>query len=137
MRWNVTVGKKITAYSAVMILFITLLILIPTALKPQGEDKLPLKQAAFWIKENKNKPAPKIMSNEPLVGYYAGGGNLLIPSLSYPEFVNYIKKANVDYLVFSERDIINGKNFLPLLQPEKFKRVDFENKKVLIYEVAR
>jgi len=137
MRWNFRGGKKIASHSALIILLITLLILIPTALKPQGEDKLPLKQAAFWIKENKNKPAPKIMSNEPLVGYYAGGKNLLIPALGYPGFVNYIKTRKIDYLVFSERDIINGKKFLPLLQPEKFKRVDFENKKVLIYEVAR
>jgi len=137
MRWNVTGGKKITAYSAVMILFITLLILIPTALKPQGEDKLPLKQAAFWIKENKKKPFPMIMSNEPLVGYYAGGNNLVIPALSYPDFVNYINTEQVDYLVFSERDMNNGKIFLPLLQPEKFKRVDCENKKVLVYEVLR
>ncbi len=137
MRWNVTGGKKIASHSALIILLITLLILIPTALKPQGEDKLPLKQAAFWIKENKKKPFPMIMSNEPLVGYYAGGNNLLIPALSYPDFVNYINTEQVDYLVFSERDINNGKKFLPLLQPEKFKRVDFENKKVFVYEVLR
>ena len=78
-----------------------------------------------------------IMSNEPLVGYYAGGRNRLIPALSYPDFVNYINTEQVDYLVFSERDINNGKKFLPLLQPEKFKRVAFENKKVLVYEVLR
>ena len=137
MRWNFTGGKKIAAHSAVIILLITLLILIPTALKPQGEDKLPLKQAAFWIKENKKKPFPMIMSNEPLVGYYAGGRNRLILALSYPDFVTYSNTEQVDYLVFSERDINNGKFFLPLLQPEKFKRVDFENKKVLVYEVLR
>jgi hypothetical protein len=77
------------------------------------------------------------MSNEPLVGYYAGGNNLVIPALSYPDFVNYINTEQVDYLVFSERDMNNGKNFLPLLQPEKFKRADFENKKVLVYKVLR
>ena len=137
MRWDVTRSKKIASYSALIILLITMLILIPTTLKPQGEAKLPLKQAAFWIKENKKKPTPMIMSNEPLVGYYAGGKNLLIPALSYPDFVNYINTEQVDYLVFSERDINNGKNFLPLLQPEKFKSVDFENKKVLVYEVLR
>lgn len=137
MRWNFTWGKKIASHSSIIILLITLLILIPTALKPQGGDKLPLKQAAFWIKENKKKPTPMIMSNEPLVGYYAGGNNLLIPALSYPDFVNYINTEKVDYLVFSERDINNGKKILPLLQPEKFKRVDFENKKVLVYKVLR
>jgi hypothetical protein len=137
MRLGVTWGKKIASYSALIILLITLLILIPTALKPQGEDKLPLKQAAFWIKENKKKPFPMIMSNEPLVGYYAGGRNRLIPALSYPDFVNYINTEQVDYLVFSERDIDNGKKFLPLLQSEKFTKVDFENKKVLVYEVLR
>ena len=137
MRWGVTWGKKIASYSAVIILLITLLILIPTALKPQGEDKLPLKQAAFWIKENKKKPTPMIMSNEPLVGYYAGGRNRLIPALSYPDFVHYINTEQVDYLVFSERDINNGKKFLSLLQSEKFTKVDFENKKVFVYEVLR
>ena len=137
MRWGVTWGKKIASYSAVIILLITLLILIPTALKPQGEDKLPLKQAAFWIKENKKKPFPMIMSNEPLVGYYAGGRNRLIPALSYPDFVHYINTEQVDYLVFSERDINNGKKFLSLLQSEKFTKVDFENKKVFVYEVLR
>ena len=137
MPLNFTGSKKIASHSAVIILLITLLILLPTTLKPQGKDKLPLKQVAFWIKENKKKPTPMIMSNEPLVGYYAGGNNLLIPALSYPDFVNYINTGQVDYLVFSERDINNGKKFLPLLQPEKFKRVDFENKKVLVYEVLR
>jgi 4-amino-4-deoxy-L-arabinose transferase-like glycosyltransferase len=137
MRWSFTWSKKIASHSAVIILLITLLIIIPTALKPQGEDKLPLKQVAFWIKANKKKPTPVIMSNEPLVGYYAGGNNLLIPALSYPDFVNYINTQQVDYLVFSERDMNNGKKFLPLLQLEKFKRVDFENKKVLVYEVLR
>ncbi|MBP1709636.1 MAG: hypothetical protein H6Q47_169, partial [Deltaproteobacteria bacterium] len=137
MRWNFTGSKKIASHSAIIILLITLLILIPTALKPQGEDKLPLKQAAFWIKENKKKPAPMIMSNEPLVGYYAGGRNRLIPALSYPDFVNYINTEQVDYLVFSERDINNGKKFLSLLQQKNFKRVGFENKKALIYEVSR
>lgn len=137
MRWNFTGSKKIASHSALIILFITLLILIPTTLKPQGEDKLPLKQAAFWIKENKKKPFPMIMSNEPLVGYYAGGNNLLIPALSYADFVNYINVRQVDYLVFAERDINNGKKFLPLLQPAEFKRVDFVNKKVLIYEILR
>jgi hypothetical protein len=137
MRWKFTGCKTIASHSAVIILLITLLILIPTALKPQGEDKLPLKQAALWIKENKKKFTPMIMSNEPLVGYYAGGKNRLIPALSYPDFVNYINTKQIDYLVFSERDINNGKKFLSLLQPEKFKSVYSENKKILIYEVAR
>jgi len=137
IRWNFTGSKTIASHLAVIILLITLLILIPKALKPQGEDKLPLKQAAFWIKENKKKPAPMVMSNEPLVGYYAGGRNRLIPALSYPDFVNYINTEQIDYLVFSERDINNGKKFLSLLQPENFKRVDFENKRALIYEVSR
>ncbi|HPD60898.1 MAG TPA: hypothetical protein PKV48_03955, partial [Thermodesulfobacteriota bacterium] len=137
VRGDVAGSKKIAPHSTAIILLITLLALIPTALKPQGEDKLPLKQAAFWIKENKNKPLPIIMSNEPLVGYYAGGENRLIPGLPYPEFVKYITAQKIDYLVFSERDINNGKNFLPRLQPEKFKRVDFENKKVLVFEVSR
>jgi hypothetical protein len=87
-------------------LLITLLILIPTALKPQGEDKLPLKQAAFWINVNKNKPFPIIMSNEPSVGYYAGGKNLFVPTLGYPEFGDYIDARQVDHVGFSERNII-------------------------------
>ena len=137
MRWDVAWGKKSAAHSAIILLLITLLILLPTTLKPQGEDKLSLKQAAFWVKDNKKKSSPMIMSNEPLVGYYAGGKNLLMPALSYSDFVNYINTEQVDYLVFSERDINNGKKFLSLLQPEKFKRVDFEKKKVLVYEVSR
>jgi hypothetical protein len=137
MRWEITWSKKITPHVALIILLGSVLLLLPATLGSRGKVKLPLKQAAIWIKENKKKPSPIIMSNEPLVGYYAGGKNFLIPALNYPDFVNYSTVEQVDYLVFSERDINNGENFLSLLQPDRFKRVGLENKNVLIYEVVR
>ena len=136
-RANCSLSRFIAPYAALVFLLFTLCVLTPFALKPQGEDKLPLKQAAFWIKENKKKFSPIIMSNEPLVGYYAGGKNCLIPALHYPEFVRYITDQKIDYLVFSERDMNNGKKFLPLLQPKIFQRIPFGDKRVLIYEVLR
>ena len=133
-RFNCKWSKSIPT---IVILLLTLFILIPKALKPQGEDKLPLKEAGFWIKGNCRKELPVIMSNEPLIAYYAGGKHVSIPRLSYQRFETFVDEKQVDYLVLGERDIKRGKKFLSLLQPERFRKVLAKDKEVLIYEITR
>jgi len=130
-------GKRLTGNSAIIILLITVLTLVPKALKPQRKDKVPLKEAALWINHNSRIPQPVIMSNEPLVAYYARGKHIYIPGISYKNFVTYIRKNRVDYLVLGEKEIEKGNIFLRQLRPDSFRKTSFKRDKVLIYEVLR
>ena len=130
-RWARTMANHVTT-ALVLVVALTLL---PKALKSQGLEKLPLKEAALWIKEKGGKTCPTIMSNEPLVAYYAGGKHLLIPGVTYEKFVEYTKANRVDFLVFEERDIRSGEQFLSQLQPERFQKVPLREEGVLVYEV--
>jgi 4-amino-4-deoxy-L-arabinose transferase-like glycosyltransferase len=130
-RWNTAAATHAT----VVVLLITLLTLAPKALKSQEIEKLPLKEAALWIKENSPKPCPVIMCNEPLVAYYAGGKHLPIPGMRYKEFVQYISAKQVHYVVFEERDIKSAGQFLSQLQPERFRKIPLKEEGVLVYEV--
>ncbi|MBW1678595.1 MAG: glycosyltransferase family 39 protein [Deltaproteobacteria bacterium] len=132
-RW----GGLLTNYAVIIILLITVLTLIPKALKPQRTKQLPLKEAALWINENGRTPDPVIMSNEPLVAYYAGGKHLYIPGITYKKFIPFLRRKKVDYVVFGERDIKRGAQFLTRLQPDHFRQAPFESRKVLVYEVIR
>ncbi|MCD6352757.1 MAG: hypothetical protein J7M06_00900, partial [Proteobacteria bacterium] len=136
-KYNYTWGKLITTYSAILILLITVATLIPKALKPQRLEKLPLKEAALLIHEKIRAPHPVVMSNDPLVAYYAGGKHFNIPGITYKKFVAFLRRKKVDYVVFGERDIKRGAQFLTQLQPDHLRKVPFEISKVLIYEVIQ
>ncbi len=132
-KWSRFLSKQIT----LVIVIFTVLPLTVYGLKPQGVDKVPLKKAALWIKEHAQKPVPIIMSNEPLVAYYAEGKHIYIPGISYKDFIKYVRKNRVDYLVLGEKEIKEGNLFIKKLRPDDFRKAPFENRRVLIYEVIR
>jgi hypothetical protein len=132
-KWSRFLSKHIT----LIIVIFTVLPLALYGLKPQGEDKVPLKEAALWIKEHAQKPVPIIMSNEPLVAYYAGGKHIYIPGISYKDFIKYVRENRVDYLVLGEKEINEGNLFIKELRPDDFRKAPFKNQRVLVYEIEK
>jgi len=130
--------RLLTKHSTMILVLITIVSLAPKALKVQGEDKLPLKEAAIWIQENARNASPVVMSNEPLVAYYAGGEHTYIPPGSYESLVAFIRKNQVDYLVLGEKEVKRGEPFIRQLQPDNFRKVPFRGgERALVYEVMR
>jgi hypothetical protein len=127
--------RALAKHATFILVLIVALTLFPKALKSQGIEKLPLKEAGLWIKANSQNPSPVIMCNEPLVAYYAGGKHIPVPAMGYGEFVRYVSANQVRYVVFEERDIAHGKNFLDLLSSDTFRPISFDSSKVLIYQV--
>jgi len=136
-KYNQTWRRWVTTYSAILILLITGATLLPKALKHQRLEKLPLKKAALLIHEKSSSHHPVVMSNEPLVAYYAGGKHVPILKLNYKKFVFFLLRKKVDYVVFGERDIKRGAQFLAQLQPDRFRKIFLNNNNVLVYEVIR
>jgi len=122
-------------HAAVVVMTLTVLTLAPKALKAQGADKLPLKEAAAWIHENALKPSPVVMSNEPLVAYYAAGTHLYIPALGYEAFMQFVRMNQVDFLVLGEKEITPGASFLRQLPRDVFKKVYSAGGRALVYEI--
>ena len=136
-RFDNKLCRVFAKHAAVLILLITVLTLAPKALKSQRADKLPLKKAAVWIHENAPNASPVVMSNEPLVAYYAGGRHTDIPALTYEAFMRFVQKNQVDFLVLGEEEIREGEVFIRQLRPENLRKVPFRNSRVLIYEAVR
>jgi uncharacterized membrane protein len=87
---------RLTAITLVIIILVTIL---PMALKPQRLDKIGYKEAGLWLREHTLTP-PLILTDDPRVAYYAGGEYALIPHEATPEeIVGKGKKEKADYLV--------------------------------------
>jgi hypothetical protein len=87
---------SLTAITLVIILLVTIL---PIALKPQRLDKVGYKEAGLWLRKQAPSP-PVILTDDPRVAYYAGGTYALIPPKATPEeIVKKGEKEKADYLV--------------------------------------
>jgi hypothetical protein len=121
--------------SALLLMLVVAAALFPKALKAQGTDKIPVRTAAEWIKTHSASPSPVVMCNEPRAAYYAGGKHVPIPSLTYGRFVQFVQREGVDYLIFREREVREGKEFIEHLQPDHFRRVPLEIDSLIMFEV--
>ncbi len=130
--WSPLLARR----AALIMMIVTVGLVTPKALKQQGVDKIPFKEAGAWIKANSTSISPTVMCNEPRVAYYANGKQIAIPPLPYRQFVLFVKEHGVDYIVFREREIDAGKEFLNQLAPGCFRRVPFEREHVQIFEVV-
>ncbi len=111
-----------------IILLLIVCVLLPKTLKPQRADKLGIKKAGQWIKENSDKPLPAILNSSSRNAYYAGGRHVhmwnvnKIFSIARKDNLDYIKIRQKEYAVI-EKDLlqaIKDEQIMPVYKhPEK------------------
>jgi hypothetical protein len=89
-----------------LILIIIISVLLPKTLKPQRSDKLGIKKAGQWIKENSHKPHPAILSVLARSAYYAGGKHVHLGSINSAlgRINNALRAKNVDYILMTRKE---------------------------------
>lgn len=107
--------------SQALLLALTIGILLPTTLAGNRTDKLPLREAADWIKMQ-GLPSPAILSADSRVAFYAQGRH--IPMTDMKEFTSLVNNEKPDFVVI----ILNGtsrirKDVLQDLKPYPLKEV--------------
>jgi hypothetical protein len=85
-----------------LILVIVVGVLLPKTLKPQGIDKLGVKKAGQWLRENSDKPSPAIFSASARNAYYAGGEHIQMGSVGDALARARAKKA--DYILITHKE---------------------------------
>ncbi len=125
-----------------IILVIVVGVLLPKTLKPQGIDKLGVKKAGQWLRENSDKPLPAILSTSARNAYYAGGehiqmggvGNAL--SRARAKKVDYILITHKEYKAMGEKlqqSIGNKQIMLIYKYPEEN---SLNKRKIFLYKVV-
>ena len=118
---------------------------IPSQMLLENKENLPFeeKQAGLWIKNNADTPAPLIMAQGPIVAYYARGNHIYLPNESLSTVIDYAKRKNVNYLVFSERRVKDtprvfsgGEENLPENLQLVYKDEQNPNYKINIYRLS-
>ena len=85
-----------------IILILIVGVLLPKTLKPQRADKLGIKKAGQWIKENSDKPLPTILSSTPRNAYYAGGRHIQMGNVN--DIVSIAGEKNLDYIIIRQKE---------------------------------
>ncbi|MFQ5713021.1 MAG: ArnT family glycosyltransferase [Candidatus Scalinduaceae bacterium] len=85
-----------------IILVIVVGVLLPKTLKPQGLDKMGVKEVGRWIRENSDKPSPAILSASARNAYYAGGEHIQMGSVGNALSIARAKK--VDYILITHKE---------------------------------
>jgi hypothetical protein len=83
-------------------LIIIISVLLPKTLKPQRSDKLGIKKAGQWIRENSHKPHPAILSVLARSAYYAGGK--YVPLESIDNVLTMVRVKKVDYILMMQKE---------------------------------
>jgi 4-amino-4-deoxy-L-arabinose transferase-like glycosyltransferase len=98
------INKTFVQFLVLLFLSAVLVYSIPSQLQLESRESLPFeeKQAGLWIKNQSEKPV-LIMSHSPIVAYYARANHLFLPNEDFSTVLEYAKRKNVDYLVFSKR----------------------------------
>ncbi|NIM98592.1 MAG: hypothetical protein GTO24_11085 [candidate division Zixibacteria bacterium] len=111
-------GLKYLRWALVVAIVVALL---PKTLASQRIDKIPIREAGIWIKEN-GPENPVVMGQDGLarVGFYAEGTFIGIPRNQ--DLIEFSKKRKVDFLALNQKDIENTRRGLTrFLDSEHFK----------------
>jgi len=87
-----------------VILVIIISVLLPKTLKPQRLDKLGIKKAGQWVRENSHKSSPVILGMSPRSAYYAGGKHVQMANIN--EALVYARAKNVDYVLITYKEYV-------------------------------
>lgn len=113
------------------------IIILPKTLAPQREDKLLLKEAGLWLKEN-GVFEPVIVGNRPQVSYYAGGRHIKADDSPYAPLIQKARFNDADYIIMEKTG--ESKPFFEAVNPRDLKFVrsfSQKEKRLLIYELKR
>ncbi len=96
-------------------MIIIISVLLPKTLKPQRFDKLGVKKAGQWIRENSHKPHPAILSALARGAYYAGGTHVPLDSIN--SMPTMVRAKKVDYMLLTQKEYeIAEKEMRPFVQ---------------------
>ena len=88
----------------IIALIIVISVLLTKTLKYHRVERVGLKEAAYWIKENARETNPVVMGRSPRMAYYVGGKHIYLASDSYTEIIAYARSTGVNYLgVYKEK----------------------------------
>ncbi len=124
-----------------IVLLVVISVLLPKTLKPQGFDKIGIKEAGQWVKEHSHKPFPSILSTFARNAYYAGGKHVQMETINNVLVSAQTKKVDYMLLTYEEYIVIEK----AILRPIKDKKMVLAYKypeetplakhSVLLYEV--
>ncbi len=98
-----------------LILIIIISVLLPKTLKPQRSDKLGVKKAGQWIRENSHIQSPAILSDSFRNAYYAGGKHVHIERIE--QAINLAREKKADYMLITQKEYeIVEKEMRPFVQ---------------------
>ncbi len=119
-----TIGKKTANLKRLRWALVGVIVfaLLPKTLASQRIEKMPIRQAGVWIKENGPKN-PTVVGQGDLarIGFYAEGTFFEIPRDQ--ELNQFLRQRRVDFLAINQRDIANTHpGLIDSLDSERFKR---------------
>ena len=101
-----------------LILIIIISVLLPKTLKPQRSDKLGIKKAGQWIRENSHIQSPAILSDSFRNAYYAGGKHVHIERIE--QEINLAREKKPDYMLITYREyMVIEEELLQLVKDKK------------------
>lgn len=111
-------GRRIDPISiqitSLLILSVFLITRFTTQFKREDWKEVPFeeKQAGLWLRNNSD-PQSQIMASNATVTFYAGGNHTFVPDEDFPTVLEYAKRKNIDYLIFSRRRLSYTPNAFP------------------------
>ena len=126
-RFDFTLTKNKWYLDAKIIVpIIVISVLLTKTLKYHRVERVGLKEAAYWIKENTQETNPVVMGRSPRMAYYVGGKHIYLASGSYKEIIAYARSTEVNYLgVYKEK--------IERICPDFFKSINNEDLE-LVYQ---
>ena len=101
-----------------LILIIIISVLLPKTLKPQRSDKLGIKKAGQWIRENSHIQSPAILSDSFRNAYYAGGKHVHIERIE--QAISLAREKRPDYMLITYREyMVIEEELLQLVKDKK------------------
>ncbi len=122
-------------------------VLTPSVVAHFGEDdirEVPLEEqrAGVWLRSQASEGSMTVMASHSTVAYYAGANHLFLPNEDVSTIVEYARRRNTNFIVFSSRRVSRNKNGFPTIPPEMERDLELvysdevgDDYKVQIYKV--
>jgi len=82
----------------VIIPIIVICVLLPKTLKFHRAERIGVKEAGYWLRENAQEVSSVIMGISPRMAYYSGGKHAFLSPGSYNEIITRARSLGVNYL---------------------------------------
>jgi hypothetical protein len=139
---NFPLKEQMLRWLTPLLLFVICVPLLAMSFAPHRKDKLELKEAGLWLRDNGYAHSIILGQHEfARLAFYADGNYIPLPKGSYEYIIRFAREEEVNLLVISKNTIDNlSPHFLDIVSPKDLHQINMpevktDNYAIMVFQV--